>query len=75
MSAMHHFYHEIGHARFHKIQRDQPEKVTKFEEQVIEEIGQAPSEDAESYRDAVDREARWVKDSLTAINDLHRCRR
>lgn len=66
MSAMHHFYHEIGHARFHKIQTDQPEKVKKFEEQV-RKIGKAPTKYAESYKHAVDRESDWQRRKIKQI--------
>ncbi len=63
-NTVHNFYHEIGHARWHDMERKQPEKIKKFEEQV-RKINKAPTKYAESYKNAVDREnkfrERWTQ--------------
>ena len=57
-NTVHNFYHEIGHARWHDMERKQPEKIKKFEEQV-RKINKAPTKYAESYKNAVDRENKF----------------
>lgn len=45
----HDFYHEVGHSRWHSLQKKNPEKVKKFGERV-KAIGRAPTKYAESYK-------------------------
>jgi hypothetical protein len=58
-SVMHHFYHEIGHARWWNIEKKEPEKVRKFEKQV--EKFNAPTRYSFSYYGAKDKEYYYQK--------------
>jgi len=44
----HNFFHEIGHARWHDLNRTNPEKIKKFRE-TQKEIGSSPTAYARSY--------------------------
>lgn len=58
------FYHEIGHNRWHRLERENPEKIQKFIE-AQKEVGASPTKYAQSYlmihqktKDKIDR---WVR--------------
>ena len=59
---MHNFYHEVGHARFHQIEKTNPEKVRKFEERISKH--RAPTKYSESYRHASDGEAEYQRKKI-----------
>jgi len=44
----HNFFHEVGHARWHDLKRNNPEKIQKFRDKQ-EDIGIAPTAYAQSY--------------------------
>jgi hypothetical protein len=73
----HNFYHEIGHARWHDLNKKSPEKISKFRDE-MKKIGIAPTKYSESYRFAerrnADSEKTWrakMKKGGWEINTLH----
>jgi hypothetical protein len=60
--VMHNFYHEVGHARFHQIEKTNPEKVRKFEERISKH--RAPTKYSESYRHVADGEAEYQRKKI-----------
>jgi len=60
--VMHNFYHEVGHARFHQIEKTNPEKVRRFEERISKH--RAPTRYSESYRHASDGEAEYQRKKI-----------
>ncbi len=58
------FYHEIGHSRWHKLERENPEKITKFIE-AQKKVGASPTRYAQSYlmvhQKTKDKYDKWVR--------------